>query len=111
MFKPIIEIIIQQQEAKLEEELLHTIERYGFNVDVVRLEKALIDAKRFYEEGYRAAATAHGYWILKHSAYGMDECDCSNCKQNTTTSEGVRMRYCPNCGANMEGYPDVKQTD
>lgn len=108
MFKPIIEIIIQQQEAKLEEELLHTIERYGFNVDVERLAKALTDARRFYEEGYRAAATAHGYWILKHSAYGMDECDCSECGQNTTTGEGVRMRYCPNCGANMEGSPDVE---
>lgn len=111
MFKPIIEVIRQQQEVEFEDDLLRTLETYGFHVDVERLTLALTDAKRFYDEGYRAAATAHGHWVLKHSAYGMDECDCSNCKQNTTTGEGVRMRYCPNCGANMEVSPDAEQTD
>lgn len=43
----------------------------------------------------------HGEWLYKSSYYEADECNCSLCSQLMTTARGVRMNYCPNCGAKM----------
>lgn len=45
----------------------------------------------------------HGYWIYNLTYYESDECNCSLCGQLMTTAKGVRMNYCPNCGAKMDG--------
>jgi hypothetical protein len=45
----------------------------------------------------------HGAWIYSKTYYTVDECNCSLCGQLMTTAEGVRMNYCPNCGAKMDG--------
>ena len=47
--------------------------------------------------------TVYGEWVYDRTYYEADECYCSICNQFMTTARGVRMNYCPNCGANMKG--------
>ena len=49
----------------------------------------------------------HGEWLYKSSYYETDECNCSLCGQRMTTATGVRMNYCPNCGAKMDKGGDT----
>ena len=49
------------------------------------------------------ASVRHGRWIYKRTWYEADECNCSLCGQLMTTGKGKRMRWCPNCGALMDG--------
>lgn len=58
-------------------------------------------AKGLYSLGYRKQSD--GKWIFKRTYYEADECNCSVCGQLMTTAKGVRMNYCPNCGAKMKG--------
>lgn len=48
----------------------------------------------------------HGHWV--------DECSCSNCHWIHENSEGYALltnyKYCPNCGAEMDGE-DEKDCD
>ena len=48
----------------------------------------------------------HGNWIYNLTYYESDECNCSLCGQLMTTAKGVRMNYCPNCGAKMDRKGD-----
>lgn len=66
--KPIIETIQKQMTMSFEENVVKTVREVGIIVDKERLEKALYDAKSFYEEGYKDGAAAnppvvHGEWI------------------------------------------------
>lgn len=54
-----------------------------------------------YYAGYRKQS--EGKWLFKQTCYGADECNCSLCGQLMTTAKGVRMHFCPNCGAKMKG--------
>jgi hypothetical protein len=45
----------------------------------------------------------HGEWIYDGSYCEVDECHCSLCNQFMTTTIGMQMPYCPNCGAKMDG--------
>ena len=49
------------------------------------------------------APMVHGMWIYDRTYYEADECYCSLCNQFMTTAKGVRMNYCPRCGAKMDG--------
>ena len=42
----------------------------------------------------------HGQWILRHDGY-----HCSNCDIQAIYT-GVELKYCPNCGAKMDGGTD-----
>ena len=42
-----------------------------------------------------------GEWLYDRSYYEADECYCSLCNQLMTTAKGLRMNFCPNCGADM----------
>lgn len=44
----------------------------------------------------------HGKWIHHRTYYEADECSCSLCGQFMTTAKGVRMNYCPKCGAKID---------
>ena len=44
-----------------------------------------------------------GKWVFKRLYHEADECICSECGQLMTTAHEKRMRFCPNCGATMEG--------
>ena len=50
-----------------------------------------------------AQEVKRGNWIYNLTYYESDECNCSLCGQLMTTAKGVRMNYCPNCGAKMDG--------
>ena len=58
-------------------------------------------ANAIINNGYRKQR--EGKWIFKQTYYEADECNCSVCGQLMTTRKGVRMSYCPNCGAKMKG--------
>ena len=60
-----------------------------------------LSAEALYNAGYRKQI--EGEWIFKQTHYEADECNCSICGQLMTTAKGVRMNYCPNCGAKMKG--------
>lgn len=49
------------------------------------------------------APVRHGEWRYSKSYYEAEENYCSLCNQLMTTARGVRMNYCPNCGAKMDG--------
>lgn len=57
--KPIIETIQKQLTMSFEEGVVKAVQEVGIVVDKERLEKALYDAKSFYEEGYQDGAAAN----------------------------------------------------
>lgn len=64
MMQPIIEIIEADRQAAIEGEVLRAVQRIGVNVDKDRLIQALTEARKFYDEGYRAAlANGVGRWV------------------------------------------------
>jgi tRNA(Ile2) C34 agmatinyltransferase TiaS len=85
------------------------IERSGMLADLARIESY---PWTIFEDAYGVVQNApaedvapvmHGEWVFKLSRYEADECNCSLCGQLMTTAKGVRMNYCPNCGAKMDG--------
>lgn len=52
----------------------------------------------------------HGRWIIKrdefYTAYNMYYAECSECKHTESTGMAERIKYCPNCGARMDGGAD-----
>jgi hypothetical protein len=46
---------------------------------------------------FEATPVVHGWWILREDGY----C-CSNCDIQAIYT-GVELKYCPNCGAKMDG--------
>ena len=52
-----------------------------------------------------AVEVVHGWWIEKPNPWGQDgshSYDCSICGERTCVV-GEKLRYCPNCGAKMDG--------
>ena len=49
-----------------------------------------------------------GKWIYETAYPDSDVCNCSICDQIMQTAKGVRMNFCPNCGADMRGIKDDK---
>lgn len=102
--KPIIETIQKQLTMSFEEGVVKAVQEVGIVVDKERLEKALYDAKSFYEEGYKDGAaasppTAHGEWIESSVPESM-LCECSLCH---FPCGAYSHNFCPNCGAKMDG--------
>lgn len=52
---PIIDVIQAQMQTAYEDEVLRAVQKVGVIVDKERLMQALTTARKFYEEGYRAA--------------------------------------------------------
>ena len=82
-----------------------------------RLKYGWVNAKfvlRIIDEMPEADPERHGRWIKDESTYagpGLDNLQCSECKRNAVTWRRdiplSRMyRYCPNCGAKMDGGED-----
>jgi hypothetical protein len=71
---------------------------------------------RFYDEGLMDACSeliglkpadvkpvVHGMWrILDNTEYGIDV-ECSECKNKAFFSRHSAAKFCPNCGATMDG--------
>lgn len=60
-------------------------------------------AEQLWDAGYRKKKDAE--WILHSSIYDyeVDTYRCSGCGAVIRSDEKSRMRYCPGCGAKMEG--------
>ena len=51
------------------------------------------------------APVVHGEWLLRHEGYG-HYWECSSCHKNPCIYVTKDTRYCPNCGAKMDGGED-----
>ena len=78
---------------------------YGQGVDVGDIEDApVVDA----------APVVHGRWGEYESfplTPSMNGCPCSVCKTHFSPSSIILMKYCPNCGAKMDGGNDSGKAD
>lgn len=64
MMEPIIKTYMTELNAQMEEEILKVCHSYGIDVNKERLMQALTDARKFYDEGYRAGKLDAGpKWI------------------------------------------------
>lgn len=52
--EPIIRQYVTESTAQMEDDCLKVCQSYGFDVNKERLQQALTDARKFYEEGYEA---------------------------------------------------------
>ena len=48
----------------------------------------------------------HGWWIVKGYVCGEMEYQCSECKETEWRTSASRLKYCPFCGAKMDGGAD-----
>jgi Zn finger protein HypA/HybF involved in hydrogenase expression len=61
-----------------------------------------------------AAPVVHGRWGEYESfplTPSMNGCPCSVCKTHFSPSSIILMKYCPNCGAKMDGGNDSGKAD
>ena len=49
------------------------------------------------------APVRHGWWIETGYACGETEYKCSECKETEWRTSASRLKYCPFCGAKMDG--------
>ena len=85
------------------DDLIEKWNSLGFN-EISRIHK--VNAFNHFIKNLPIADVAevkHGEWIYAKTYYTADECNCSLCGQLMTTASNVRMNYCPNCGAKMDG--------
>ena len=52
------------------------------------------------------APVRHGRWIETGYACGENEYQCSECKETEWRTSASRLKYCPFCGAKMDGGAD-----
>ena len=52
------------------------------------------------------APVRHGRWIVKGYVCGETEYQCSECKETEWRTSASRLKYCPFCGAKMDGGAD-----
>ena len=81
---PIIDVIQAQMQTAYEDEVLRAVQKVGVIVDKERLIQALTTAKKFYEEGYRAAM---------NGADVVEVVRCKDCKHGVW-DEDVQMCKC-----------------
>lgn len=52
------------------------------------------------------APVRHGQWIVKGYVCEETEYQCSECKETEWRTSASRLKYCPFCGAKMDGGAD-----
>ena len=52
------------------------------------------------------APVRHGRWIETGYVCGENEYQCSECKETEWRTSASRLKYCPFCGAKMDGGAD-----
>lgn len=71
--EPIIRQYVTESTAQMEDDCLKVCQSYGFDVNKERLQQALTDARKFYEEGYEAGKRAQMHWIDANEQVPPDE--------------------------------------
>ena len=110
---PIIDAVAKDIAYEFDNEVMRAVQKVGINVDKDRLEQALTDAHKFYEEGYIAGTNSshrHGEWIAKPQDWciGDTEWCCSICNAQFSPLDMAindflkTMKFCPNCSAKMD---------
>ena len=56
------------------------------------------------------ALVRHGRWIERGYVCGENEYQCSQCKETEWRTSASRLKYCPFCGAKMDGGATNAQT-
>ena len=86
--------------------------------EYIKREEAIEAAKRAWAKGLEpsqyieiipaadVATVRHGRWIKVGYACGETEWQCSACKETEWRTSASRLRYCPFCGAKMNGGAD-----
>lgn len=84
--------------------------------EYIKREEAIEAAKHAWAKGLETsqyleiipeadvATVRHGHWIKTGSyACGENEYLCSECKETEWRTSASRLKYCPFCGAKMDG--------
>lgn len=112
-----ITLIAGELETKMENDTMQVIQRYGIEVDKEELLKALQYDRDQYDKGYlnghidgvaqaeRMYARPIGTWIRGKASFGYVDLECSlcHCECECVEDDKIPSKYCPNCGAKMEG--------
>lgn len=83
MFDCGIHEIQQEMETQFEDNVLKAVQKVGISIDKPQLERALTDAKSFYDDGYKDAKKEvfeEVTRIIKNEYCGYDG-DCDSCKK------------------------------
>lgn len=83
------------------EQVLDWFRPYGHMDEPIPFETMVSDLR-----GMPAADVApvrHGRWIVKGYVCGETEYQCSECKETEWRTSASRLKYCPFCGAKMDG--------
>ena len=70
----------------------------GLSVPIAVVQQNIKDATTVDAEPVR-----HGRWIEKGYVCGETEYQCSECKETEWRTSASRLKYCPFCGAKMDG--------
>ena len=95
------EYISRETMINLLQSMADNAEANGFSYD-----REVIEAVRVTLAGIPAADVApvrHGQWIVKGYVCGETEYQCSECKETEWRTSASRLKYCPFCGAKMDG--------
>lgn len=120
--QPIIRLAMADFETQLEGTIMCCVQNVHVDEDKDRLVQALTDARKFYDEGYRAGYRCakaeqedetHAYWIDGADSFGAERGRfrvCSRCnicfpKDDRIAPERF-WRGCPNCFERMEVKSD-----
>ena len=117
LYEPPIKIIQGQLQVELEGTVMKAVNKVAVDVDKEELIRALKYDRDQYNKGFRDGVNyvvKHGRWIPKpiYKADGnggvYKYCDLYFCSECATERPIVPpFNYCPNCGAKMDGDPDV----
>lgn len=70
----------------------------GLSVPIAVVQQNIKDATTI-----DVAPVRHGRWIVKGYVCGETEYQCSECKETEWRTSASRLKYCPFCGAKMDG--------
>ena len=125
------DLISRSELKKALAEIFETVEVVTFDDIIARIDNAqtvepdCLHCKQYqggYDYGFNIGYNKgkkdipQGEWIERTERITLDTYyECSNCKEPWTTIEGTpwqnMMKFCPNCGARMEGNKAGKEND
>lgn len=86
------------------EQVIDWFRPYGHMDESIPYETMVSDLRGMPAAG--VAPVRHGRWIVKGYVCGETEYQCSECKETEWRTSASRLKYCPFCGAKMDGGAD-----